>query len=136
MFKSKYLSFLYYNKFNKFGEQVVHQFVIFECKWLFSLIFFYFEKTTGIQDRFHTHAFNALSIKLFGTYEEHVLMDQDKEFFRIDQRTQIFKWFPKNHFHRIAKSKGCLTFLISGPWESSWKEYIKGEIVNYTWGRK
>lgn len=135
MKKSKSFSLLKYNKFDKFGGQVVHQFILFEWKYLFSIIFFYFEKSDSSQDRFHTHAFDALSIKLFGSYEEHILKNEKTGSFVKEERNSIFKWFPKNHFHRIAKSKGCLTILLSGPWETKWKEFKDGIITNYKWGR-
>jgi hypothetical protein len=64
--KTKWFSLFKLNKFY-FGNQVVTQFVFFECKYLFSIIFFYFHKTNGTQDRYHTHAFDALSIKLYST---------------------------------------------------------------------
>ena len=135
MFKTRVFSLLKYNKF-EFGEQIVSQFVVFECKWLFSIIIFYFHKSEGSQDRFHTHAFNALSFKLFGKYDEHLLDSEETGEFHVEERTQFFKYFPRNSYHRIAKSTGCATILISGPWKKEWKEYIKGKIQNYSWGRE
>ena len=135
MIKTDYISFLKLNRF-EFGEQKVTQFVVFECKWLGSIIFFYFHKSDHPQDRFHTHAFNAISFKVFGEYDEHILDDENTGEYHIDRRTQIIKYFPRNSYHRIANSNGCLTLLLSGPWKREWKEYINGKIVNYTWGRK
>ena len=135
MIKNRIFSFLRFNRFY-FGEQVVSQFVLFEFKFLGSIIFFYFHKSNGSQDRFHTHAFNALSFKIFGEYEEHILLDEETGEFKIEKRNQVFKYFPRNSYHRISKSKGCMTLLISGPWKKEWKEYIDGKIVKYTWGRE
>lgn len=134
MFKTRIFSFLKYNKFT-FGEQIVSQFVIFECKYLFSLIIFYFHKSNSSQDRFHTHAFNALSIKLFGEYDEYILEDETTGKFKIEKRKQIFKYFPRNSYHKIGNSTGCSTILLSGPWKKYWREYINGKVVNYSWGR-
>jgi hypothetical protein len=134
MFKSKSLSFLKYNKFI-FGEQVVSQFIIFEWKHLFSIIIFYFHKSNGCQDRFHTHAFNAISIKLFGTYEEQIMDSESTGEFHIEKRTSIFKYFPRDSYHRISKSDGCCTILFSGRWKKTWKEYIDGNVVHYNWNR-
>ena len=134
MFKTRVFSLLKYNKF-EFGEQIVSQFVVFECKWLFSIIIFYFHKSEGSQDRFHTHAFNAISFKLFGKYEEHILDSEESGEFHTEARVQFFKYFPRNSYHRIAKSDGCATILISGPWHTEWKEYINGKIQHYNWGR-
>lgn len=135
MIKTDYISFLRLNRF-EFGEQKVTQFVVFECKWLGSIIFFYFHKSNKPQDRFHTHAFNALSFKLFGEYDEHILDDELTGDFHVERRTQFIKFFPRNCYHRIANSNGCCTLLFSGPWNKYWKEYINGTIVHYSWGRK
>jgi len=135
MFKNNIFSFLKYNKFT-FGDQVVSQFVVFECKWLFSIIFFYFHKSKSSQDRYHTHAFNAFSIKFFGEYTEYILLNENNGFFKINRRTQIFKYFPRDSYHKIGNSNGCLTMLLSGPWNKDWKEYINGTVVHYNWGRK
>lgn len=134
MFKTKIFSFLKYNKFT-FGKQIVSQFVIFECKYLFSLIIFYFHKSNSSQDRFHTHAFNAISIKLIGEYDEYILEDEKTGNYRIEKRNQTFKYFPRNSYHKIGNSTGCCTILLSGPWQKYWKEYINGKVINYSWGR-
>ena len=133
--KTKAISFLQYNKFT-FGDQIVSQFVIFECKWLFSIIFFYFHKSEGSQDRYHTHAFNALSFKLFGEYNEYVLLSEDTGEFEIRRRDKIFQYFPRDSYHKIGNSTGCMTMLISGPWKRDWKEWISGEVKHYSWGRE
>jgi hypothetical protein len=135
MVKTKFFSLLKHNKF-EFGEQVVTQFVIFECKWLFSIIIFYFHKSSGSQDRFHTHAFNAWSIKLFGEYDEHVLEDENTGEYKNLRRKKTLVYFPRNSYHRISNSNGCMTLLFSGPWKKTWKEYINGQIKHYSWGRK
>jgi hypothetical protein len=73
---------------------------------------------------------------LFGEYDEHILDDEVTGEYHINRRTQFFKYFSRNSYHRIAKSNGCCTLLLSGPWKKHWKEYINGEIVHYKWGRK
>ena len=117
MYKGSAFSLLVLNKFN-FGNQKVSQFVIFECKYLFSIICFYFHKSNNSQDRFHTHAFNAISIKLFGTYEEYCF-DELNNTISSNTRTQIFKYFPRNSFHKIGNSIGCFTVLFAGPWKKN-----------------
>jgi hypothetical protein len=132
--KGNSFSFLSLNKFN-FGGRLIYQFIIFEYKPLFSLLFFYFCKSDKKQDRFHTHAFNAISIKLFGSYNEYVLDDSKSVI--VKERTEIVKYFPRDSYHLIGESKrGCLTMLISGPWKREWKEYVDGEEVSYSWNRK
>jgi len=133
--KTDYISILKYNRF-KFGQQEVSQFVIFECKWLFSIIIFYFHKCDESQDRFHTHSFNALSFKLFGEYDEHILDNELTGDYHTERRTSVIKYFPRDSYHRIANSSGCCTLLFSGRWKKQWKEYVNGEVIHYTWGRK
>jgi hypothetical protein len=136
MFKGKVFSFLRYNVFN-FGDQKVSQFVVFEFKYLFSIIIFYFHKSEGEQDRFHTHAFNAISLKLFGQYTEYILEDEETGRFTKRIRDKIFMFFPRDSYHKIGNSTGCATVLFSGPWEKQWKEYIDGgNIVTYNWNRE
>lgn len=133
--KSNVLSILQYNKFT-FGDRIVSQFVIFECKYLFSIIVFYFHSTEREQDRFHTHAFNALSIKLWGYYDEHIVNENTGEV-KVERRDRIFKYFPRNSFHKIGKGNGCCTILFSGPWKKTWKEQMdNGEVIEYFWNRK
>jgi hypothetical protein len=123
-----------YVKF-KFGEQTVSQFILFECKFLFSIIFFYFHESEGSQDRFHTHAFKALSIRIFGDYEEEFI-NEEKQITCSPRRRSRFIYIPRNHYHRIARSKKCLTMVLCGPWYKTWKEYRDGVETQYSWGRK
>ena len=132
--KTSWLTLFKKNRF-EFGDQHVNQYVIFECKYLFSIIIFYFEKSNGSQDRYHTHAFNALSFKLFGEYTEYELIDEHSEAFTIKRRTQIFKYFPRNSYHKIGNSNGCITVLLSGPWNKTWKEFKDGVVTKYNWNR-
>lgn len=132
--KGKVISFLAFNVFN-FGDQKVSQFVLFEHKRLFSIIFFYFHKSEGSQDRFHTHAFNAISFKLFGRYTEYILEDEKLGTFHTKERKKIIQYFPRDSYHKIGNSKGCATILFSGPWKKTWKEYHNGKIKRYTWNR-
>ena len=115
--------FFHYQEF-LFGELLAKKFTLFEHKKLFGLIFFYFKG--GKQDRYHTHAFNALSIKLFGSYDEYVYEPYyygNTGRILIEPRKTVFKWFPKDRYHSINNSNGCLTFLIQGPWKGGWYEY-------------
>lgn len=117
------------------GEFTANQFSIFEHKRLFSIIIYYF-KGNGWQDRFHTHAFNAISIKVFGNYSERILTEKKTETYHQVIRSRVFKYFPKSTYHMLGKSSGCLTILFSGPWDSTWKEFKGGEEFELTWGRK
>lgn len=116
-----------------FGDLVAKQLVVFEHKRLFGLLFFYFKGSK--QDRFHTHAFNAISIKIFGTYVEGILDPVTKEA-RYVPRTRVIKYFPRDSYHNINDSTGCLTFLIQGPWKRTWKEYRNGKETTLAWHRE
>lgn len=134
--KTKFFNLFKYSKFT-YGEQHVSQFILFESKYFFSIIFFYFHKTDGIQDRYHTHAFNALSIKLWGKYIEYKLKAKNPEMYYIQERKkQIFKFFPRDSYHKIGNSNGCATILLSGPWKKTWEEYKAGKTTVYNWGKK
>ncbi len=116
-----------------FGDLIANQLVLFEHKKLFGIIIFYFHGEK--QDRFHTHAFNAWSIKLFGTYVEGILDPETKEV-RYEERKSILKYFPRNSYHSINQSKGCCTILFQGPWKRYWKEYKDGKEILLGWHRK
>jgi len=134
--KTKLFSLFKYNKF-EFGNQIVSQFIIFECKYLFSIILFYFHKSDKEQDRYHTHAFNAHSFKIFGKYTEYVLYDEKTLENKSYIRESVYKYFPKDCYHKIGNSTGCLTILFSGKWDKTWKECNdKGEIKTLNWNRK
>lgn len=107
-------------KIIKLGEQSVTELTILEWKRLFSIKLFNFHKTDGKQDRFHTHAFNAVSIRLSGDYVEEVI--EDGEVIPLKRSRKRFLFIPANQYHRITKSDGCRTLLITGPWGDTFKE--------------
>ena len=118
-----------------FGDFTANQFILFEHKRLFTLLFFYF-KGSGWQDRFHTHAFNAISVKIFGTYMEAVIEDYAHVVGEYP-RTEVFKYFPRDSYHKLGHSKGCLTMLLAGPWRDTWKEMDNNwNETELNWGRK
>lgn len=57
------------------GEQSVRELTILEYKKLFSIKLFNFLPSSGKQDRFHTHGFNAWSLLLYGNYIEEIIRD-------------------------------------------------------------
>ena len=104
----------------KLGEQLVSELTILEWKALFSIKLFHFHKTEGSQDRFHTHAFNAISVLLYGNYTEEII--KDDKIICLPRNRQRFLFIPKNQYHRITKSTDCKTILITGPWGAEFKE--------------
>ena len=102
------------------GEQSVTELTILEYKKWFSIKLFNFHKSEGVQDRFHTHAFNAYSFLLKGDYTEEVL--EDNKIVKCLRRRSKVLFIPKDSYHRITRSKGCVTLLITGPWGETFKE--------------
>lgn len=101
------------------GDQCVTELTILEWKKLFSIKLFNFHKTDGKQD-FHTHAFNAVSILLSGDYLEEVV--DYNTITPLKRSRKRFLFIPENQYHRITKSDGCRTLLITGPWGDTFKE--------------
>jgi hypothetical protein len=103
------------------GDQPITEITLLEWKKLFSIKLFHFHKSTGNQDRYHTHAFGAISLLLKGNYVEEIVKDGGKVIRPNRNRSRLI-YIPKNEYHRITKSDGCRTLLITGPWGSCWKE--------------
>lgn len=102
------------------GEQNVTELTVLEWKRFFSIKLFHFHPTEGKQDRFHTHAFNAVSILLSGDYVEEVI--ESGQIVALKRSRKRFLFIPANQYHRITKSNGCRTLLITGPWGNEFKE--------------
>lgn len=118
----------------KLGDFNARQFTLFEYKPWFSIIFFWFSGD-GWQDRYHTHAFDAVSLCLYGKYEERELLNPTTGAYRERPRRFGFRFFPKNSYHSLGESKGCLTLLLSGPWKGNWKEWKNGKEYSLSDGR-
>lgn len=103
------------------GEQSVSELTILEWKKYFSIKLFNFHPTTGKQDRFHTHAFNAYSFRISGNYIEEVV-DEFGVVRELNRSRNRLIYIPANQYHRITRSKGCRTLLITGPWGDEFKE--------------
>lgn len=120
------------------GDQNVTELTVLEWKRFFSIKLFHFHPTDGKQDRFHTHAFNAVSILLSGDYVEEVI--EWRQIVSLKRSRKRFLFIPADQYHRITKSNGCRTLLITGPWgkefrelrgcttqgETTWEEWICG----------
>lgn len=102
------------------GDQKVTELTVLEWKRFFSIKLFNFHPTDGKQDRFHTHAFNAVSILLSGDYVEEVI--ESRQIVALKRSRKRLLFIPANQYHRITKSNGCRTLLITGPWGEEFKE--------------
>jgi hypothetical protein len=121
------------------GQHVSHQFIVFEHKRLFSIVFYYFPRQNRWQDRLHSHAFNALSVRVFGDYTEAVAnvpsVPQNVAISSRRNRGRFFR-IPAGRVHGIGPSEGCLVMVLTGPWSPTWKEYKDGKVRELGWGRK
>lgn len=117
------------------GTGTITRFTLVELKFIGGIILNIFNTTT--QDRFHTHAFPALSFMLKGFYNENILHPNGK----IEKRKIIpgIRYIPTYCNHQILdSSRNAISITIMGPWGYSWSE-TNAEKLNtriYTWGRR
>jgi hypothetical protein len=118
------------------GEGHIIQYTLFESKKLGG-IWFYNWKTID-QNRFHTHAFNAIAITLSGSYTQEVIKDGVIKT-EVVKRRFVPRFLPRNYCHRILEAEpNTWTMVMFGRWIPYWWEYF-GDTktwVKYNWGRK
>lgn len=138
------MKFLSYKRI-ELGKFVARQYTIFEFKSFISAIFYYFEPTSGWQDRFHSHAFNAISIRFFGDYLERFFSTKsetcdvcaDKHYEEKSRSSHgRFYYIPRDHAHMLGQSNGCLVLVLAGPWLDHWYEWKNGIKRTLLWGRR
>lgn len=114
------------------GVGDIRRFTIIEIKYLFGIIVNIFNTTD--QDRFHSHAFHALSWMVRGHYFEDVLENNAV----ISKKIERSRFIPKNYIHKITLSTpNAVSVTFEGPWGSTWNEYFdSGRVKTYGWGRK
>lgn len=116
------------------GHGYAHQYILFECKYLGSLL--YYNLQTEQQDRYHSHAFNSLNIVLSGGYNELVL-DTDTGYAQMRSRKPGIFYQTRDCIHRLMTAKpGTRIITITGPWDKFWFEYHETKFRIMTWGRK
>lgn len=97
-----------------------------EDKSRFSIVLLHFKP--GTRDAFHSHAFNALSIWLWGKVTEEY---PDSEAVKVFYPGSV-KYTPKHLMHRIrAGNRGAWCLSFRGPWDQTWKELVKA--VDGSW---
>lgn len=126
-----------------FGEGDLRRFVLFECKYLFSI---YINVWNVIaHDRFHTHAFSSFSFFLKGWYNEEELVElpwlPGKHAIVHHRYSAPFvRFIPRTNNHRMLKSsRNAVTVTIAGPWDRMWSESTvrqPHETRVLGWGRK
>lgn len=100
-----------------------------EIKSLFSIVLLHF--SAGSREAFHEHAFNAWTLWLSGSVEEH----------HTDGRVLSFtagnlKFTSRSCFHKIIGITEAWAISVRGPWTDYWRERRKGKDVTLTHGRK
>jgi hypothetical protein len=115
------------------GEGRIDRYTLFEIKPLGGVILNVFNSVE--QDRFHTHAFNAISVMIFGAYREEIRTEYDVQ---VRTRRRDIRFLPRTLEHRILNSTpNAISVTICGPWKRSWTETsLAGRIRRMTWGRK
>jgi hypothetical protein len=115
------------------GVGNIRRFTIFELKYVGGIIINVFN--TENQDRFHSHAFHALSWMVHGHYFEDVIVDSGHI---VTKKIEKSRFIPRNYIHKITKSsKNAVSVTFEGPWGGTWDEYFdNGRVKTYGWGRK
>jgi hypothetical protein len=129
-------SILFEKKEVALGTGSVTQYILFENKHLFSVIFYRWN--TIDQVRFHTHAFASFAFLLKGFYWEKIKFG-DIEMDNLVNQPLWPRYIPKNYCHSVGHAKpGTLTMVLAGPWQKHWYEFFPDTEtwVKYTWGRK
>jgi hypothetical protein len=131
------VQFLPYKVF-KLGDGDVVRYHLFEHKRLFSIYIHHI--AANAQDRFHTHAFDALIYCINGGYVDEIKENiGDKDVAKtVDVKKGLWRVVPKLMNHRLTKAQeDTYTLLLVGPWTNLWtEEFNDGRIDLLTNGRR
>src|SRR5688572_10470314 len=112
------------------GEGHLDRYTVFEFKGFLSFYVHVFN--TVAQDRFHSHAFDALSVVLKGGYDEEW---KDGGVVRRRRIRPGLRRIPHGHTHRLLRSKpNTVSVLLAGPWRKTWFEETDRHVRLLTWG--
>lgn len=122
----------------RLGEGVVVRHQLFECKWLFSVYIHHI--ATPIQDRFHTHAFNAIVYIAHGGYVDCIKdgIGPDKPVRNEKYFAGQWRYIPRELNHRLSEAEAdTYSILITGPYAALWTEETnEGLLRILTTGRR
>ena len=111
-----------------------------EIKSLFSIVLLKFNP--GTRENYHSHAFNALTLWLWGDVTEESIIGQSDDGSPAIQhkgwpKSGRFKWTPRRNIHRVIAHRSTWCLSIRGPWHRTWQEYDPRtrEIITLTHGR-
>ena len=120
-------------------ESPVDAYFLLEIKGLCSIGLLKFNK--GRREKFHTHAFNALTWFLKGNLEEERIYELQGELWNqyTPYKKSIFPKVTKKHnLHRVKAREDSWCLTLRGRWQDTWTEYSKqsGKTTTLTHGRK
>ena len=125
------------NKHKRFtlGEGNVDRYTLIEFRKLFSIYFHFID--TKFQDRFHTHAFNAIGWTVSGGYNEDVMDNVNGNKTHTKYIGTGFRYIPKMYNHKILDAKpNTMTILFTGPYNELWTEETDSWVKLITKGNK
>lgn len=99
-----------------------------EIKPLFSIVLLKFN--TGTREAYHSHAFNAVTFWIKGKVIEHDVGGDRRSY-----KAGMFKYTPRDKFHRVEALTDTWAISIRGRWVAKWQELRRGGLVNLTHGR-
>ena len=99
-----------------------------EIKSLFSIALLCFEN--GSREAFHNHAFNSLSLVLWGKLEEEVREEQTVEGLGSITTSWInyypifsVVYTPRSRMHKVSSKGRSWVLTFRGPWTKTWNEF-------------
>ncbi len=118
-------------------------FFLIEAKSAFSIVLLRFN--VGTREAFHSHAFNAVTLWLWGRVWEHRIVRycncgrsfcsgviaETREFSAGD-----IKRTPRDCLHKIEALTPAWALSFRGPWLDYWQEWCNGRVVTLTHGRR
>lgn len=109
----------------------VNGFYVIEIKPAFSIILLKFSE--GSREAFHSHAFNALSWILKGSFVERLISGGQRKY-KPSVKPKVTK---RETFHKVFSKGTTWVLTLRGPWKKTWKEYSPASktFVTLTNGR-
>lgn len=102
---------------------------LIEWKSVFSVVLLHFNK--GSREAYHSHAFNAWTLWLWGLVVELHREGGMKVFMMGDLKRTY-----RDTFHKVECLETAWALSIRGPWSSTWQEDRNGKLVTLTHGRR
>lgn len=111
-------------------ESTVTGYFLIEIKSLFSIALLHF--ADGSREAYHSHAFHAISWILKGELKEEHLYKPNN--YLLPSIWPVFT--SRDTFHKVISNGDSWALTFRGPWKNIWQEYLKGNFINLTHGRK